>query len=1267
MTPKFVRVRNRGQLVTMQAAALAMLGTVMAQAQSLPQEKPAAAATQEATEEIIELSPFEVNSSKDTGYQATETLAGTRIRTELRDVGSAISVVTKEFMEDIGATDTSTLLQYTTNAEVSGTRGTYGGLGNGQTLYESANSIGTNNRVRGLSAVDNTRDFYSTSIPWDAYNVDRIDIQRGPNSILFGLGSPAGIVNAATRNAEFKNKGSAEFRVASYGSSRASLDVNHELIKDVLSLRVDGLWSNEKYQQKPAFQKDKRIYGALRFDPKLFGKDFKTSIRVKAEKGDIKANKPRTATPYDNLTPWFVSTADGGAGKISIGETAADTYSLYDLGSSANLTNPWVSTTGSQQTAFFLTEGSTGVISNVTGGYINNGFLNANGSVRGVGDNALGQRYAEQYARLSNYQTYAQYSKQSYWQYAQYKNKMLTDSSVFDFYNNLIDGDNKGATARWTNYNIDLTQNAWGDRVGLNLTYNYEKYDNDSWTVLGTAPTIDVDITRTLQDGTTNSNYGRPYIASVAGGGTGNWGTTEREAMRASLFAEGRASDIFDNKFLVKLLGRHRLNGVISEDTYNTESRDFNLYANSNSWNTFLTKSTNKAFNYNSPLSYIFLGSSLANATTASGANLQRIESDIQMRDSGVYLFDSTWNAASTVTPGAAWTPTGRLTEVFNSTATTQASNPANYKGWSNDRYLDLLSHREGDSLYTAANRKEQKVTSYAGTWQGFLWNESIVPTIGWRYDSVKMRSVNALADSSKNNYLKLDEANFSLPDWDSGSKKVNFYKSHSTAGGVVLHINKAVPMSWDNYIPLNVSLSYNDSSNVKVDTPRVDVFGAPIGNQSGKTKEYGVLLSTKDNRFSFRAIKYETTIKDATASTSTNFHGAINYGLQFRNVFLYKLSSYNWDSRAAQNAGSTATFNGQTVIYNTRHYWTPAYVDANGRPVATIYAGSSMYPADAAAPAGSHLETQAEAIKHRDDSIDAWNNIQAWLTDKGFFQAWNYGAGPTTPSALTNRSTFEATGTVNAAGIVENAAYTPDSASMWQYGGSAPTGFAITEDQESEGYEFEATANITKNWRLAFNAAKTTAISSNVGSGAISEFYNYIDAQMDGVAGDMRRWNGDFRDGNELRDAWTSFETDWNLLMLREKVTSSELRKWRFNIITNYSFTEGWMKGIGIGAAYRWQDRIVIGYPIIADASGTPSYDLSSPVYGPREDGLDFWVSYKRKLTDKIDWKIQLNVRDAFENEGLIPVNIQSDGTTYAGFRIKPVQEWSLTNTFSF
>ena len=92
-----------------------------------------------ADDDTVTLTPFEVTTNKDTGYQATDTLAGTRIRTDLRDVGSAISVVTKEFLKDIGATDSGTLLQYTTNTEVAGTRGTYSGLGNGTSVDESGN------------------------------------------------------------------------------------------------------------------------------------------------------------------------------------------------------------------------------------------------------------------------------------------------------------------------------------------------------------------------------------------------------------------------------------------------------------------------------------------------------------------------------------------------------------------------------------------------------------------------------------------------------------------------------------------------------------------------------------------------------------------------------------------------------------------------------------------------------------------------------------------------------------------------------------------------------------------------------------------------------------------------------------------------------------------------------------------------------------------------------------------------------------------------
>ena len=149
-----------------------------------------------------------------------------------------------------------------------------------------------------------------TDIPWDFFNVDRIDIQRGPNSILFGLGKPSGIINATIRSAEFRNLGSVESRFGSYGSLRSSLDLNQQLIPRTLAIRIDGLWNEEKYRQDPAFQNDKRVYGAVRFDPQIFNnRAFHTSIRAKFEHGEIKANRPRTVTPNDAITAWFLPTS----------------------------------------------------------------------------------------------------------------------------------------------------------------------------------------------------------------------------------------------------------------------------------------------------------------------------------------------------------------------------------------------------------------------------------------------------------------------------------------------------------------------------------------------------------------------------------------------------------------------------------------------------------------------------------------------------------------------------------------------------------------------------------------------------------------------------------------------------------------------------------------------------------------------------------------------------------------------------------------------
>ena len=78
---------NRKRLLALTAAA-ACQGLF---AQTAPAPAPAET---EAEEEVIQLTPFEINATQDRGYAATQTLAGTRIRTDLRDVGAAISVVT---------------------------------------------------------------------------------------------------------------------------------------------------------------------------------------------------------------------------------------------------------------------------------------------------------------------------------------------------------------------------------------------------------------------------------------------------------------------------------------------------------------------------------------------------------------------------------------------------------------------------------------------------------------------------------------------------------------------------------------------------------------------------------------------------------------------------------------------------------------------------------------------------------------------------------------------------------------------------------------------------------------------------------------------------------------------------------------------------------------------------------------------------------------------------------------------------------------------
>ena len=53
--------------------------------------------------ETIVLNPFVVGSAANQGYYASETLSGTQLKAQVRDLANPITILTEEFMRDIGA------------------------------------------------------------------------------------------------------------------------------------------------------------------------------------------------------------------------------------------------------------------------------------------------------------------------------------------------------------------------------------------------------------------------------------------------------------------------------------------------------------------------------------------------------------------------------------------------------------------------------------------------------------------------------------------------------------------------------------------------------------------------------------------------------------------------------------------------------------------------------------------------------------------------------------------------------------------------------------------------------------------------------------------------------------------------------------------------------------------------------------------------------------------------------------------------------------
>ncbi|MEJ1973417.1 MAG: TonB-dependent receptor plug domain-containing protein [Lacunisphaera sp.] len=265
--------------------------------------------------ETVVLSPFVVSTTSDVGYEASSSLAGTGLNTKLTDLGASVSVVTAKFMEDTGSKNLGDILVYQANMEVKGFGGNLSGATPAPGAVISEPNLGngpTGTRVRGLADATQARNFFRSIIPMDAYNTDRLEINRGANALLFGVGSPAGIINTSTMNAEvYKSFGDVEISGGSHDSWRAVFDYNVAVKPDELAFRVAGVKDDEKYQQRFAYTDTDRYYLAGGWDVKALrnrGILTSTTVRASYESGDISSNSPRVLPPNDRYSAWFADT-----------------------------------------------------------------------------------------------------------------------------------------------------------------------------------------------------------------------------------------------------------------------------------------------------------------------------------------------------------------------------------------------------------------------------------------------------------------------------------------------------------------------------------------------------------------------------------------------------------------------------------------------------------------------------------------------------------------------------------------------------------------------------------------------------------------------------------------------------------------------------------------------------------------------------------------------------------------------------------------------
>lgn len=790
------------------AAAAVMFG-LCAVPGSPAQTVPAAADPKK--DEPVELSPFVISTSQDVGYQATNTLAGTRLNTSLKDIGAAVSVYTQEFLEDINVSKLQDILTYTASTEGAGQNGNFSGV-TGESSAEVRDDPASVNRVRALAQATRTRDFFATDIPGDGYNFDTLTISRGPNAVLAGVGNAGGIIDAAMRKATFKDSYRFVSRYGSYDSHREELHVNKVIVPGRLAVRLDLLNDDKNYRQQPAYEKDRRLYAAAQLrvlEPKRDSLLGRGTFRANVETGHVDGVPPDPITPTFTVGNWFNSLTpkwqwNGALQQLqnAAGAPVTGTVAQTGIYQGFPLYSQWALIYSNP------TSGAAGIgipdasLSNLQGfqGTIPAAAVGGpGGALRGTGDPA----------RINGRPGYLR--------------THLVDPKIFNFYDHLLTGVFDHRTQTFNASDFRYEQLLLGGKAGFEAAYNYQTFTRRrDFPIPGSGDDegIFVDVNSVLSirtpqfpNGVPNPNFGRPFISTP---------DVFRDQMNRTRRESWQLTAFFNHNFTrsdsrwIKALGRHSLSALVFKTNIERFNRTYGSTWDPNGpLNPFAQNSGVLPGLFGAQVNgWFYLGPSLASLNNVSEARLQPI---------------------SAQRPQYGQSYTLRIYDSSTRTFVTGTAKPI--------RVLNrIVDQRE-------------ELNSSAFALQSHWFKDHVTTIVGWREDRDQGASSLTPARLADGN---LDESAVRFqPSLTQGKR--------SWTKSVVARLPIKLPGDTE------LRAFWNESGNFTPGGQRRNIWNEEVGSPAAETAERGVSISTFHGKFFLRVNRFDTRIQNDAVSGVRN------------------------------------------------------------------------------------------------------------------------------------------------------------------------------------------------------------------------------------------------------------------------------------------------------------------------------------------------------------------------------------------------------------